>query len=242
MSHQNKIFFSTDVHGAAALWKKWLKIPGLYNVDTLMLCGDLTGKTLIPIINQGNGNHVVFYAGQNITLQTYEEIADMESKLKGLETGADDYLIKPFDTRELRTRVKNLIEQREKLRERFREIFLHDEEMSGSNAQLNMLRGIIEVTKRHLDDPEFDVIRLAGEMAFSRSQLYRKVHGVAGTTPNELIRMIKMKEAARLFRKGELNVTQVMYQVGMRNTSHFARTFRKFYGSNPGEYVKKTVS
>jgi AraC-like DNA-binding protein len=114
--------------------------------------------------------------------------------------------------------------------------------MSGSNAQLYMLRGIIEVTRRHLDDPEFDVIRLAGEMAFSRSQLYRKVHGVAGTTPNELIRMIKMKEAARLLRKGGLIITQVMYQVGMRNTSHFARTFRKFYGSNPGGYAKKAVS
>jgi Icc-related predicted phosphoesterase len=81
MSHQNKIFFSTDVHGATTLWKKWLKIPELYNVDILMLCGDLTGKTLIPIIDQGNGSHVVFYAGQNITLQTQEEIADIESKL-----------------------------------------------------------------------------------------------------------------------------------------------------------------
>jgi len=97
------------------------------------------------------------------------------------------------------------------------------------------------VTKRHLDDPEFDVIRLAREMAFSRSQLYRKVYGVAGTTPNELIRMIRMKEAARLLRTGELNVTQVMYQVGMKNTSHFARTFKKFYGANPGEYVKNVL-
>ncbi|MGW8316425.1 MAG: ATP-binding response regulator, partial [Bacteroidales bacterium] len=166
---------------------------------------------------------------------------DMESKLDGLETGADEYMIKPFDTRELRVRVKNLIAQREKLREGFQEIFLNDEETSGSHAQTHMLRGIIEVTKRHLDDPEFDVIRLAGEMAFSRSQLYRKVYGVAGTTPNELIRMIRMKEAARLLRTGELNVTQVMYQVGMKNTSHFARTFKKFYGTNPGGYVKKVL-
>jgi len=81
MSRQNKIFFSTDVHGATALWKKWLKIPELYNINVLMLCGDLTGKTLIPIIDQGNGSHVVFYAGQNIILKTQQEIIDMESKL-----------------------------------------------------------------------------------------------------------------------------------------------------------------
>lgn len=164
--------------------------------------------------------------------------ADMESKLKGLETGADDYIIKPFDARELRMRVKNLIEQRNKLQARFREIFLLDEKPSESNAQFKMLRGIIEVINRHMDDPDFDIILLAKNLALSRSQLFRKVHDVAGITPKELIRMIKMKEAARLLRSGEMNVTQVMYQVGLKNASHFATTFRKFFGVNPREYVK----
>lgn len=81
MKNKQRIFFSVDVHGATAIWKKWLKIPSLHQVDILMLCGDLTGKLLVPIIKQGNGSYKAFYGGENKILQTEVEILKIEEKL-----------------------------------------------------------------------------------------------------------------------------------------------------------------
>ncbi len=81
MNKRHNVFFSTDVHGASSIWKKWLNAPTIYDVDILMLCGDLTGKVLIPIIDQADGTHKVFYSGKNLTVQTEHEIAVIEEKL-----------------------------------------------------------------------------------------------------------------------------------------------------------------
>ncbi len=162
--------------------------------------------------------------------------ADKESKMEGLETGADDYIIKPFDAEELTVRVKNLIHQREILRESFQKNYLHEENKAEASSQYKLLRGIMEVIDRHLGDTEFDLKTLAGELNLSRSQLFRKVRFISDTTPNELLRMIRMKRAAHLLRSSDLNVTQVMYQVGLKNPSHFSNSFKKYFGVNPGEY------
>lgn len=80
MSHF-KIFFSVDIHGATSVWKKWLKVPDIYGADVLMLCGDLTGKALVPLIEQKDGSRKAFYFGQNWKLTNEEEIAKMEERL-----------------------------------------------------------------------------------------------------------------------------------------------------------------
>ena len=74
------------------------------------------------------------------------------------------------------------------------------------------------------------------EMHMSRAQFYRKVNALAGTTPNELLRQFRIKKAASLIEAGNLNITSIMYEVGFRSTSHFAESFRKYYGENPSEY------
>jgi len=165
--------------------------------------------------------------------------ADMDSKLKGLETGADDYIIKPFNALELTTRARNLIRQREILRQRFQKSYFLEEYGNENSVHFKMLRLLVSVIDRHLDDPEFDLAVFGQELKVSRSQLYRKIRGVTGTTPKELIRMVRMKRAARMIRTGELNVTQVMYRVGLKNPSYFASLFRKYYGVNPSAFNKK---
>jgi len=162
--------------------------------------------------------------------------ADRESKLEGLGTGVDDYIIKPFDAEELKTRIRNLILQREKLREHFRQDFLLEDNGQVVPASFSSLKEIVSIIDRHLEDPDFHIRTFSEALSMSRSQLFRKIENITGTTPNELIRLVRMKRAAQLLRTGVLNVTQVMYQVGMTHPSHFASSFRKYYGVNPSEY------
>lgn len=163
--------------------------------------------------------------------------ADQSSKIEGLETGSDDYIIKPFDTEELQVRVRNLIEQRKNLREKFRKEFASGttikEEML---PQDQVLSRVTEYFNRHIDDPDFKMEDLAAELHMSRSQIFRKVSAVSGSTPQELLRIIRMKKAAFLLQYGDDNVSQIMYQVGYRSTSHFARAFKQAFGLNPSEY------
>ncbi|MDA3813947.1 MAG: phosphoesterase [Candidatus Cloacimonetes bacterium] len=77
-----KVFFSVDVHGANSVWRKWLRIPELYGVDALLLCGDLTGKSLVPLIERGNGKYNAFYFGKNWTLQKGKETDEMEKRIQ----------------------------------------------------------------------------------------------------------------------------------------------------------------
>ena len=162
--------------------------------------------------------------------------ADRESKLKGLETGADDYIIKPFDSSELSVRARNLIHQRERLWVHFQGKYLLEDDVADSSLQFKKLRELVSVIDRHMDDPGFNLKQFGEELNISRTQLYRKIHHITGGTPNELIRMVRMKRAANLIRKGEMNITQVMYQVGMKNQSFFASSFRKYYGVNPSHF------
>jgi Icc-related predicted phosphoesterase len=78
----SKLFFSVDVHGADSVWRKWLKVPEIYDVDAMLLCGDLTGKSLVPIIDQGNGKFRAFYFGRNWELEAGSSVEEMEKRIR----------------------------------------------------------------------------------------------------------------------------------------------------------------
>lgn len=77
-----KVFYSVDVHGASSVWRKWLKVPELYEVDGLLLCGDLTGKSMVPIIDKGDGTFKAFYFGKNWSLKSGSEVDEMEKRIQ----------------------------------------------------------------------------------------------------------------------------------------------------------------
>ncbi|MDX2432413.1 MAG: ATP-binding protein [Bacteroides sp.] len=163
--------------------------------------------------------------------------ADKDSRLEGLEASADDYISKPFDTDLLLARARNLITQRKELRKHFeKELILSHNETHTSSQRVRMLKEIIKVIDENLDDPDFDLATMTAHLHMSRAGIYRKVKAISGTTPHELLRLVRMKRAAAMLRTGEMNVTQVMYSVGMRNLSNFAISFRKYFGVNPGDY------
>jgi len=166
---------------------------------------------------------------------------ESESRLTGLRTGADDYLAKPFDPRELRVRIENLITQRRKLRERFAHLIVNLEPsaMPVTSADERFLRRAREVVEEHLADPDFKVDTFCREIAMSRAQLHRKLKAVTGQSTREFIRTHRLQRAAQLLEGGYGNVTDVAYAVGFRHLSYFSKSFRAQYGVQPSDYPPK---
>jgi AraC-like DNA-binding protein len=162
-----------------------------------------------------------------------------DDKITGLQTGADDYIPKPFNMVELKTRVKNLIEQRKKLRERFsREITLEPHDISITPMDEKFLKRAIEIVEAHINDEDFDLVILRKEMNMSRSTLFRKLHALTGQSPTEFIRTLRLKRAANLLKQKFGNIMQISLEVGFNNISYFNRSFKKLYGVSPVEYSK----
>jgi len=166
--------------------------------------------------------------------------ADSRSKMEGLKTGADDYIIKPFNEEELQVRVKNLIQQRQKLRDKFMQAFIMEpDEQRQISPQDKLLQEIMDILNHNLDKSDFSINQMSWELNMSRSQLYRKVSALTGLSPTDLLRSLRLKTAATLFNSGHDNVSQVMYQVGFSHHSYFARCFKEQYQVNPSEYISR---
>ncbi|MEZ4919958.1 MAG: ATP-binding protein [Saprospiraceae bacterium] len=158
-------------------------------------------------------------------------------KLEGLATGADDYLTKPFDGRELQVRVSNLIEQRERLQRQFSRYIGIPK--TGSiqlvSADERFLEKVYAAIQKELDNEFFSVEDLAEAVSFSRSQLHRKLKGLTGKSPTELIRECRLNQAKLLLEQGVGNVSEIAIQVGYSSVSYFTRSFKQVFGILPSE-------
>ena len=165
--------------------------------------------------------------------------ATQESKIEGLETGADDYLTKPFNYEELAVRIKNLIEQRKKLREKFsKEINVKAESVSSSVVDKDFVQKIMDIIEKNLGNENFSSETLAEFLFVSRSQLNRKLQAVAGQGPGEFIRSYKLKRAAQFILENRLSITQIAYEVGFESPAQFTRAFKKYFNCLPSDFVK----
>jgi signal transduction histidine kinase/AraC-like DNA-binding protein len=165
--------------------------------------------------------------------------ASVENRIEGLETGADDYMTKPFNMQELQIRINNLIEQRKILRERFsKDARLEPKDIAVTSPDEKFLNRTMDIIEENLGDCEFEVSILADEVGMSRMQLFRKLKALTNQTPSEFIRTIRLKRAARLMEKKFGNVAEITYEVGFNNLSYFAKCFKEMYGKSPSEYVK----
>lgn len=164
--------------------------------------------------------------------------AGIENKIEGLETGADDYLTKPFDPKELLVRVRNLIEQRRKLRELFvkKESFTDPKEITVTSLDRNFLEQLLGLLEKEFSNPSFGVTEMQIAMALSKTQLHRKLKALTGEAPGELLRNFRLKRAAQLLSKKADTVTQIAYMVGFNNLSYFAKCFKELYGVSPSMY------
>jgi len=163
--------------------------------------------------------------------------SDTADRLGGLNVGADDYLTKPFDPILLQSRVRQLIEQRQKLRERFTREYKPKPKETGLSDEQFLLQ-VEQIVTRCLANPDFDVDEFVMEIGMSRAQLYRRIKQVTGLAVNDYIRKARLKQAASLILLGGGSIADVMADVGFNTPSHFSQCFKAEYGCTPTEYAR----
>ncbi|HSI78536.1 MAG TPA: ATP-binding protein, partial [Lunatimonas sp.] len=164
--------------------------------------------------------------------------ADMDSRLEGLEIGADDYLTKPFKIEELSARIKNLLESRKKLREKFQASFsLDPKEITETSMEEKFVQKLLNTMEKHHTNPDFDVETLSKEIGMSRTNLYRKLKAIINQHPTEFIQSFRLKKAVMLFECHSGNISEVAYSLGFNSLTYFTRIFKKHYGVTPSEYL-----
>jgi signal transduction histidine kinase/DNA-binding response OmpR family regulator len=161
-------------------------------------------------------------------------------KVSGLETGADDYVGKPFPQQVLELKVQNLIEGRRKLRERFvNEFNLSPKELAVTTADERFLDLVIKSIEKHMKDPDFGVEFLGREVKMTRGHLYRKIKALTNMTANEFVRSIRLRHAANLLKSSMMNINEVCYEIGFQDPNYYRKCFKKMYGVSPSEYRDK---
>jgi signal transduction histidine kinase/ligand-binding sensor domain-containing protein/CheY-like chemotaxis protein/AraC-like DNA-binding protein len=166
--------------------------------------------------------------------------AASDNQLKGIESGADDYITKPFEKELLKARVIGLLKKRNTLQQYFyNEITLKKNELKVSVEYKEFLEKCIRIVESHLDDDNFSIKTLAQEIGMSHSGLYKKVKSVSGQSISAFIRFIRLRKAAELMINTEQNITEIASQVGFNNIKYFRQHFNELFGMNPSEYIRK---
>lgn len=166
-------------------------------------------------------------------------MSSSEYQLQGVQCGADAYITKPFSLNFLLARISQLIEQRELLRKRF----------SNDETTTNLLVSVSELDQKFVDrinlimdkylgDADFSIDDFATKLNLGRTSFFRKVKGVTGFTPNEYMRIYRLKKALELLKTGEHNVSEVTFMVGMNDPLYFSRCFKKQFGVSPSIYLR----
>ena len=164
--------------------------------------------------------------------------AGADNKIEGLVTGADDYLVKPFNIKELQIRVENLIEQRKKLRELFssNSLQIDPKKITVTSIDQKFLEQVLKLLESNFSDPDFGVPQMQEFLSMSKSHLHKKLKALTNEAPGELLRNFRLKRAAQLINQNSDTVTQIAYQVGFNNLSYFAKCFKELYGVTPSLY------
>ncbi|CAN5254954.1 two-component regulator propeller domain-containing protein [soil metagenome] len=168
--------------------------------------------------------------------------AEVEDKLKGLGIGANDYITKPFNMREINVRIQNLFDQQKRLKNHFvngrsRNVssIHHDTVKSDSTDQI-FLNAVKMVIQNNLSDENFSVEELALKVNQSRSNLHRRLTKLTGETPSAMIRRIRLELGAQLLSQNAGTVSEIAYSIGFKNVAHFSRVFREHFNQSPTEY------
>jgi DNA-binding response OmpR family regulator len=163
----------------------------------------------------------------------------LQSKIEGLEIGADAYIEKPFSPEYLQVQIANLLSNRNKIKDYFaKSPLVHIKSMAYSKADEVFLEHLHKVINQNLENTELDVDHLAKFMNMSRPTLYRKISAISNLTPNELINISRLKKAAELLATTDYKIYEVADMVGYTSQNNFGRSFLKQFGMPPTEYQK----
>ena len=165
--------------------------------------------------------------------------AGTDNKLEGLEVGADDYIAKPFEAKELLLRIRNVLKQRERLRNRFKQEYsINPQDITVTSIDEQFLKKLINIIETEMHRPEFSIEDMAGKMNVSRATLKRKIKALTNIYPSTFLKMLRLKRAKQLLQAGFGNTAEVAFEVGFNSVSYFIQVYTKQYGKRPSDDLR----
>ncbi len=229
--------FETDYHiieaadGSEGLKQAFAQLPDLIVSDIMMPVMD--GIELCRKVKSD-------IRTSHIPVILLTAVNNQQKMLDGFETGADDYITKPFNPEILASRIKNLIEQREKLHRNFKlHATMEPKEVAITSLDEKMIMKAIDLIEKNISNPDFSVSELSSDLGMSRVNLYKKLKSLTGHTPIEFIRAYRIKRAAQLLAKSQMGVSEVAYQVGFNDPRYFTRYFKAEFNMLPSDYARR---
>ena len=160
-----------------------------------------------------------------------------EGRTEGYKAGADAYIAKPFDMEVLLARISNLLEKQEKRKQDFsHSISLDPKTVTDSSPDEDFLNEVIGHIEKNIDNSEYTIDSLAGDVVMSRMSFYRKMKSLTGQTPADFIRTVRLKTAAKLLKAGNCNVSEACYRTGFASPQNFSKHFKEMFGVLPSQY------
>ncbi len=228
LSKHYKVYSATD--GQEGLERSKEKNPDLVisdvmmdNMDGLQFCKTLKSTSEIS----------------HIPVILITALASVENKMQGYKSGADDYITKPFEPELLKIRIHSVLENMSKLKAEFgKNETLNSKELTISKIDEEFLNKVIELVNQNIDNANFDIEQFSRSLGVSSSQLYRKIKGVAGVSPNEFIRTYRLRQAAKMIIETDFSISEIAYKVGFNDSLYFSKCFKKQFGVTPSKYLK----
>jgi len=165
-------------------------------------------------------------------------LAGEDQQLKGLETGATDYMTKPFNFEILQSKIRNILSQQEYMRKTYqKQVKVTPTEMHVDSPDDLFIKKVLILIDDNISNPNFSVEELSSEVFVSRYTLYKKILAMTGKTPNELVRSMRLKRAAQLLQTGHLTISQICHKVGFKSQKYFVKTFKAEFDTIPSRYM-----
>lgn len=165
-------------------------------------------------------------------------LAGDQQIIKGLETGADDYIYKPFNFRHLELKIRNLLLLRRKMRDSFKQEFLGSyTEIELDSADRNFVKKVTRVLDKYISDNEISVEKISVEIGMSRIHLYRKLKEITGSSPSEFFKIYKIRKSLPLLKSRNLSISEIAFQCGFSSAAYFSKCFKEVINMSPSDFV-----
>jgi len=166
--------------------------------------------------------------------------SSMDNRIEGLETGADAYIEKPFSIDLIEVQMKNLLENRKILRNKFsKELLIKPADITVTSVDAIFIQKAIDIVEKNISNPDFKSDAFCIEIGLSRSSLHRKLTALTSQSASEFIRTLRLKRAVKLLEQSGHSVEEVSYKVGFTSPAYFTKCFKSLFGRTPSEYIKK---
>ena len=229
---QENYYFEEAANGEQGLRKAEKLIPDLIISDVMM--PKMDGYEMMKKIKQDEKT-------SHIPIILLTAKSDKDSKLEGLGLGADDYITKPFDTAELLARIRNLIDMRRLLQEKFSRENYTSEKIAKpklSSIDENFMNRIMSVIEEHLSEEEFSIEEFGKDVGMSRSQMHRKLKALTGKSASVYLRTVRLTKAKQMIKEKKGTISEISYKVGFSSPAYFSRCFKEEFGYTPSEHAK----